>query len=409
MPLPPPRPQVLAFLDEIKATPDDDGPRLVLADWLDEHGDDTDRGRAELIRLQCQLIRHEASDSEKAGGMRLRIAVLLGQHMEAWLGPFRSPCRSYDLDRGLALFQFRANNLANRTANVVARSEYGGWFEGLGLYELWVNEAQRIASFPLLSSLLYLDLATPRPQAGATLALLSSPHLVRLIGLDASGARLGQKRLSALAKAPSFSRLTSLMLRSNALGADAATLLARLPQFANLRSLDLGLNNIGLPGLSALVSSPHLRNLTGLGLSDTGIGADGLDLLLAWPLLERVTFLRLGGLGLGDAEVAALARCPRLANLMFLDLSENAIGDDGAAALAGSPYLGNLRTLFISNNRIGEAGAQALLRSTSLPRLNAIVPWSDSLNNATSCQLIVRFGEYRPGYPPPVYLGGMRE
>jgi uncharacterized protein (TIGR02996 family) len=35
----PPRPEVLAFLEDIKEHPDDDTPRLVLADWLEDHGD----------------------------------------------------------------------------------------------------------------------------------------------------------------------------------------------------------------------------------------------------------------------------------------------------------------------------------------------------------------------------------
>ena len=41
------------FLRAIAAFPDDDGPRLVYADWLDERGDP----RAEFIRLQCSLER----------------------------------------------------------------------------------------------------------------------------------------------------------------------------------------------------------------------------------------------------------------------------------------------------------------------------------------------------------------
>ena len=41
-----------AFLQAILETPDDDTPRLIYADWLDEHGD---VARAEFIRLQCRL------------------------------------------------------------------------------------------------------------------------------------------------------------------------------------------------------------------------------------------------------------------------------------------------------------------------------------------------------------------
>jgi uncharacterized protein (TIGR02996 family) len=44
-----------ALMAAIIANPDEDTPRLALADWLDEHGDKHDRARAEFIRLQCEL------------------------------------------------------------------------------------------------------------------------------------------------------------------------------------------------------------------------------------------------------------------------------------------------------------------------------------------------------------------
>jgi uncharacterized protein (TIGR02996 family) len=43
-----------AILAAIRSRPDDDGPRLALADWLQEHGDED---WAELIRVQVELAR----------------------------------------------------------------------------------------------------------------------------------------------------------------------------------------------------------------------------------------------------------------------------------------------------------------------------------------------------------------
>src|SRR3954467_3828719 len=43
-----------AFLSEIRERPDDDSPRLVFADWLDENGDPD---RAEFIRVQIEWAR----------------------------------------------------------------------------------------------------------------------------------------------------------------------------------------------------------------------------------------------------------------------------------------------------------------------------------------------------------------
>jgi uncharacterized protein (TIGR02996 family) len=46
-----------AFLRMIAATPDDDAPRLVYADVLDERGDPASAARAEFIRVQCERAR----------------------------------------------------------------------------------------------------------------------------------------------------------------------------------------------------------------------------------------------------------------------------------------------------------------------------------------------------------------
>ena len=48
-------PQYRAMLAAVCATPKDDLPRLVLADWLEEHGETE---RAEFIRVQCEMAKH---------------------------------------------------------------------------------------------------------------------------------------------------------------------------------------------------------------------------------------------------------------------------------------------------------------------------------------------------------------
>ncbi|MBY0456405.1 MAG: TIGR02996 domain-containing protein, partial [Gemmataceae bacterium] len=53
-----------ALLAAIRANPDEDTPRLAFADWLDEHGDEADRARAEFIRVQCELARHEDESTD---------------------------------------------------------------------------------------------------------------------------------------------------------------------------------------------------------------------------------------------------------------------------------------------------------------------------------------------------------
>src|SRR5689334_8020900 len=84
-----------AFLAEICANPDDDAPRLVYADWLDEHGD---AERAEFIRLQCQLAR--TPRHPRLQELRRREKQLLAEHEADWLGPLHGALRKWKFRRG---------------------------------------------------------------------------------------------------------------------------------------------------------------------------------------------------------------------------------------------------------------------------------------------------------------------
>src|SRR5438552_3752265 len=69
-----------AFLQAILETPDDDAPRLVYADWLDDEGD---AERAEFIRLGCRLARLDEPDPERED-LRRRWDLLEHDHRHTW-------------------------------------------------------------------------------------------------------------------------------------------------------------------------------------------------------------------------------------------------------------------------------------------------------------------------------------
>src|SRR5438132_6587278 len=50
-----------ALLAAIRQSPDDDAPRLVYADWLDEHADSD---RAEFVRLQVEIDPYRRADAD---------------------------------------------------------------------------------------------------------------------------------------------------------------------------------------------------------------------------------------------------------------------------------------------------------------------------------------------------------
>jgi uncharacterized protein (TIGR02996 family) len=80
-----------AFLRTVLDHPNDDSPRLVYADWLEEQGDP----RGEFIRLQIELNRHGPMHPEYKGWMR-RAAELFRNHGREWgrsLGGWVRRCR----------------------------------------------------------------------------------------------------------------------------------------------------------------------------------------------------------------------------------------------------------------------------------------------------------------------------
>jgi uncharacterized protein (TIGR02996 family) len=85
-----------AFLQAVLANPNDDGVRLIYADFLEEHGQPE---RAEFIRLQCTLAKLPYADPRRPA-LQARELELLRLHQEAWLGPLRPLLTHWTFRRG---------------------------------------------------------------------------------------------------------------------------------------------------------------------------------------------------------------------------------------------------------------------------------------------------------------------
>src|SRR5262245_71652 len=85
-----------AFLEAIREAPEDDTPRLVYADWLDDHGDEA---RAEFVRLQCELARLGPKEERRAG-LEQRERQLLASNRGTWLGPLAKVLHRCTFSRG---------------------------------------------------------------------------------------------------------------------------------------------------------------------------------------------------------------------------------------------------------------------------------------------------------------------
>ena len=60
-----PRAELLALLAALKADPDDDTPKLALADWLEEQDYAADRARGEFLRALVAIDRLSPGDPSR--------------------------------------------------------------------------------------------------------------------------------------------------------------------------------------------------------------------------------------------------------------------------------------------------------------------------------------------------------
>jgi uncharacterized protein (TIGR02996 family) len=347
-----------AILDDVIAHPDDDTPRLVYADWLDEHGDSA---RAEFIRVQVHGAGLPFGSAEEVH-LRKRGMELLRQHRRAWENELPQWCRhKVSFERGLA-----------GSIECTGRS----WLKGAGglyrrapvtsvaLYALDDDTLVALGGRPELYFLRSLDLwlSVSQPCTPPALrALLHSRHLSRLRHLDLRFEPNALPMLQVACAAPLLAGLRKLTVRGGNLGQAGGEVLAGTAALAGLSDLETVRTGLGSGGLAALARSPHLRNLERLLLWESDIGDEGVVALADSPVLDRVRVLRLGGnRGITSAGVLALARSAHVAALRCLDLARVAVGREAGLALA--ERLAGLERLCVEQEGLDEAARAALRR-----------------------------------------------
>jgi uncharacterized protein (TIGR02996 family) len=257
------RAPVLAFLEAARQERQPSTTLLVLADWLEEHGDEA-RGR--FLRLQSQAAALPVYDRQ-GRTLQAAAAELLQRHEAIWVGPFRSVARSWEFRGGLLELVIPVTVFLSPAMDAIFRQEVWAWVREVRLTGVTEAMAAELAVEPRLSQLTSLNLRYNTIWAAGAEALASSPHLASaLSSLDLALNRVLEPGARALAESPRLVNLTSLDLWGNDIGDGGAQALAESPYLGNLISLNLERNRIGDAAARALAESPHLRNLTSLNL-----------------------------------------------------------------------------------------------------------------------------------------------
>jgi len=320
------------ILRAIRTQPNDDIPRLVYADWLEENGR---AERAEFIRLQCEWA-STAEDDPRRPHLKRRERQLLRKFKNLWLAEIPAVLRRFPFQRGFV-------QPTDLEATVKQFMDLAG-----------------VDSAPQWSVKLYIH------PSDAIAKLSESEHLERLTGLSLYTIEADARELEDLLGSPRLRNLRSLNIKGHPFGLAHVRAVANSPALAGLRHLGVFCSTIHAAGAESLASSPHLRNLESLELNGCGIGDAGLDCLVASPALHRLRQLNLGQNRLDNTAASAIIGSRHLKGLMSLGLFGNHLGDAGARALALGRNLGQLTRLDLGLNRIGPTGARALADSPYL-------------------------------------------
>ncbi len=313
-----------AFLQDIGDNPEDDTPRLIYADWLDDHDQPE---RAEFIRLQCQLASRNREDAENQRLVK-RERELLQRHGQEWLGGL--------IDMGVNL--------------VTGPGAYTGWWRFHDCAEFERGFVEKV-------TLPYTDFVLRAETLFAAAPTIRSIRLVRIDG------RLPETLddVTLLADSSELSRLRTLDLNRLFIGDDRVAIIIDSSHLYGLKRLELALSSVnGRQTVEAVAVNRSLAGLRELNLSSLSIGSRGVLALVTASHLANLASLDLSRNRITGECAARLALAVHLTNLRSLDLEYNQVDDDGARALADSPHLKHLTRLNLAHNPIGEAGKAAL-------------------------------------------------
>jgi len=375
---PAPSADELALLTAVIAHPDEDTPRLVYADWLDEHADTLSgrnpnevRARAEFIRAQIEAGRFPPGDPN-AAPLRARVLELAERHWEQWC------------EGGAELF-VRGFPIAASPHNL---SDVCG-------------EASLLSRYPI--RVLYAHEAFLRDTEEEA-AVVSSHHFAQITGLGSCHRGWNGDRVAKVLTNPHLTNLRMLDLFCGMYSrTEGARGIAAATHLTNLLVLDLSQSEIQDEGLEALAGAGHLASLhalrLGRGHADfaNDITAAGVVALARSKCFASLTQLLLDGNPITSDGVVHLLNAEWVGNLIELDLADAMVGEPGLMALAQSRRLANLRRLDISANGVTEAVALAFLRSEWFPNLTDFHlichhPLEEPLTEATQTALRERFG-----------------
>ena len=372
------------LLAAIGADLDDDAARRVYADYLQEQEDP----RGELIQLELAYADMLETD-ERRSPTTQRINVLIREHGDRWLQPFRSRELgdiTFHLARGIpASIQGSIAHLARHSTELLLNMPL---FTTLRI-RARAGEADltKLRDSALLDQVRELGFAAPRIRMTGWEALAAP----RLRDLELTALALGPNDLAAvLGRTPSLARLTIRDCRLN-----KSVVEGLVYAVGAIAQLDVTAAHFGPRLGHTLGGTAAFSRLTRAMLAGNQIGSAGLAAMRA--SLANVVELDLRGNELAIEDVPPLLDA--LGAVRVLELGDNALGDDGAAMIASWPGAKQLSRLHLGNAGVTPTGARLLAKSDNLAQLKSLVLSGSHYDTGTEADIAKAFKNAR------VYLG----
>ena len=415
-----------AFLRAIIADPDDDLPRLVYADFLDETGDPD---RAEFVRVQCRLAETEEHDPhfrELEDREHTLLAANEGKWFRereglnewVWRRGFVDEVADSDSNREASETLFAAQpirrwNIQTRdvhsalllSAESVARlthfdSSGQPWHERNKCIATRLLNESRLKSYRHFSIPSVLDFADllvgiPSPSSLTELRLAGGSTYRLSLRYSLRASSVGEALAGALAKR----NVAELGLNNCELTTQDIGHILNAECGARFTELDISENPIGPDGYRAFEKAHPAMRLQSLDVSGTPLAGISLEPLLNTRALESLTQLEINGCGSARRNMQVLSNsaywsqathlrvhsgtipadtleplCDRLGPpaLRLLDLADNYLRTEGVRMLCEAPWVDSLTWLALSGNYLDDDACKILAVSGRFRRLRTL-------------------------------------
>ncbi|MCI0704334.1 MAG: TIGR02996 domain-containing protein [Planctomycetia bacterium] len=421
-----------ALLSAIRANPEEDTPRLLYADWLEEQGGESNEARAEYIRLEIQFAIDfpERQWSKEKEDARKRARQLFAKYYREWFPELfgkKNILRGaragwHDMDRG---FLYKLQCDYSKILKVGERLTQHAPITEFQLLDVTTSGLEEFMRVPWTRRLRKVGLGSEWGSIEPNYeSLADGTHFAELRDLAICDGWLDTASAKRIATAKLFPKLERFYFGSYSTDEAPAALFSG-KTFTGLRNLDLSgggssPSDSPMPGLKQICESRTLKSLKSfnmgwrptkglaemltkstfwrgleeldllrnnlnnddlatflntpsklriLKLNDNKITAKGAKMLAEHPAFAKLTTLDLSSNKIGDTGFAAVVKSPNARNLRKLEVSDCGFGLAGITALAESPYMANLRELWMSSNDIDLKGAKLLAESPHLANI----------------------------------------